>query len=730
MKRRTSHAQIWILACVLGACTPHTDPMEPDTTAPAADLAAADIDARGVEIREPLETPVPDPDAASLAFRLYYRERVARAVLSYNRFMLNGDVTFGTTIGKVGVARQGDDWEIVVGPNDNNHIGVSMWRTWHAYKVFGTRALELTLMRMLEGLVFFEAVSGHPGMTARMVYPGWTLELDQPEGTVLRSRDGGTVQAPVLPDPTLETEILDTLFSGFRGTYRLDPEDILLGYMPVAEIGPYAVTYSFSMLPGYLRVSDCCTSLMRTPAPHAWEGAFWGNHNSRDNFPDLATGYLIAAAILNDDAAGEDLRATAARAWEAGQRIGDLIQTHEGRLMTSDEHNPYDVLVVAGGVRPDGEVEAEDLGSISDCQMAFLARALSSQGLAMPLPELPAPGSLEALFEEFLGGAAECPVPTPVRTCTRLQEAYCGKDWGNIDELELMGKPWLDIVEELEAETPGAARQLIEGFQDDFHEKNIAILGLVFYAQVNGDDALLAAAQQAQAELTGLMRRFAELLYAQTDPARLAERLYEAALFDAQGGQEVSASELGSFARAESQIANIEAVLHMEDTTENPLVTDEEILGIVESRLSASSDTVKQRYLEHYGETPPLRRAGEGYEARGHHPEQEWPWQAVETPRHRQLGGIKFLEAMPLCNTAPHLLDCTWARLGCARPDLDGSGAVDDADRALFEAASATAAVCGPDNLWCEGADLDRTGSVDGTDAAFMDAAQGCSYEP
>ena len=730
MTKRTGITTLCLLVFLWG-CAPGSGGGAPDTGGAPEDLLPGDTDLREAEIREPRETPVADPDAAARAFRLYYRERVERAALSYNRFMLAGDVSFGTTIGKVAVARQGDLWEMVTGPNDNNHIGVSIWRTWNAWKVFRTRTLDLTLLRMFRGLVFFEAVSGHPGMTARMVYPGWTLEIDQPAGLVQRTRGGETVQAPDPGDPALEAEILETLFSGFRGTWRLDPEDNLLSHMPAAEVGPYAVTYSFSMLPDYLRVSDCCTSLMRTPAPQAWEGAYWGNHNSRDNFPDLATGYLVARAVMDDASADADLRAAAADAWEAGQRIGDLIQDHGGRLMTVDEHNPYDTLVVAGGVRPDGEVEAEDLGSLSDCQMVFLARALSSEGLTLPLPELPAPGSLEFLFSDFLGAGA-CPIPTPVRTCTRLQEAYCGKDWGNIDELELMGKPWLEIVEELEAETPGAAKQLIEGFQDDFNEKNIAILALVFYAQVLGDDALLAAAREAQRELTDLMRRFATLLYAQTDPSRLADRLYEAALFDAQGGREIDAAELGTFAPAETQIARIEAMLELEDTPPDPLLTDAEILQRVEDRLSGASGTVQQRYLEHYGETPPLRRTEDGYEARSFHGEEAQPWQPVETPHHRMLGGVHFLEALPLCNTAPQLLDCTWARLGCARPDLDGSGAVDDADRTLFEAARTTSGTgpCDAGNAWCQGADLDRTGAVDETDAAFMEAAAGCRYDP
>ena len=715
-----------ILAFVtLCACSSGEAGKDTGASTDALDVRAeARADTQG-EYKEP----VGDPEAAARAFRLYYRERVERVIISYNRFMLFGDVTFGTTIGKAGVAREGDQWEIAVGPNDNNKIGVSTWNTLHAYRTFRTRLLALSLIRMFEGLVFFEAVSGHPGVTSRMVYPGWTLTVDGTSGAIERWREGEIVEPPNPPDPALESEIMAAFFKDFRATYRMHPEDLLLAYMPVKEVGPYAVTYSFSMLPDYLRVSDCCTSLKRTPAPFPWEGAFWGNHNSRDNFPDLAMGYLAARAVLDDPEADADLRAAAARAWESGQRTGDHIQAHEGRLMTVDEHNPYDTLVVAGGIRPDGETEAEDLGSLSDCQMVFLARALSTEGLSLPLPELPAPGSLEHLLADFL--ADQCPIPEPVRKCAGMGEAYCGKDWSNIGELQFLGKPWLEVVEELEAETPGSAESLIGSFQDDFYEKNIAMLGLVFYATTTGDEALRGAALAAQGELTDLMRYFAELLYAQTQPDRLAERLYEAALFDAKGGREVVLAELNDFARAEYQMGLMEGLPDLEDSSPDPLLTDDEIKAVIDKRLAGASNSARQRYLDHYGDTPPLRRTETGYEARGYHPDQGlWPWQAVENSRHHDLGGIKLFEALPLCETAPNLLDCTWARLGCARPDLNNDREVDETDIGIFTERTATfkSVPCGTANDWCDRADLDHTGAVDDIDTAFMTAAQGCWY--
>ena len=705
------------LACGETSTSPDTDVADVAETdaAPDADLAE----------------PVPDAEAAARAFRLYYRERVERAVIAYNRTMLFGDLGFGLTIGKAGVARDGDQFEVVAGPNDNNPIGVSLFNVWHAWKIFGTRALAMSLLRMFDGLAFMEAISGHPGLTARCAMPGWTRTVDGVDGVIGRLRDGQPVSAPTAIAPELEAELLATFYDGVRYTYREDPSDFLLSYMPANEVGPFAVTYGFSMLPDYLRVSDCCTSLMRTPEGYAWEGAFWSNHNSRDNFPDLGIGLVIAREAARDDGLAEEARAAAERAVAAGQRIGDHVLAHDGRLMTVDEHNPYDSLIVAGAVRPDGETESEDLGSLSDCQMAFLARAVSSEGLTLPLPELPAPGSIEQLLVDALGDKAGCVVPAGIRTCTRLEEAYCGKDWGTLEELELGGKPWLELVEQMEENSPGAAEMLIGGFQDDFYEKNIAMLALVNHARVEGDAELLAATREALGNMTALMRRYAELIYANTAPARYAERVYEAALFDAQGGLTVDPAELGDFARAEAQIARLEALLTMADTEPAPLLSDEEILERVEAHLAGRSDSVKARYRAAYGDQPPLRRAGEGYEARVHHPDDPDPaWRPVERPHHRVVGGVRLLEALPLCDTAPHLLDCAWARWGCERPDLDGSGAVDADDQILFASASEAhaAAGCHAGNGWCGGADLDRTGAVDALDEAFMAAAQGCWY--
>ena len=88
------------------------------------------------------------------------------------------------------------------------------------------------------------------------------------------------------------------------------------------------------------------------------------------------------------------------------------------------------------------------------------------------------------------------------------------------------------------------------------------------------------------------------------------------------------------------------------------------------------------------------------------------------------MGGLELLQALPLCRSAPHLLDCTWAKLGCAHVDANNSGEVSEADRPDF--AAHKEASCSTENDWCAGADLDRTGGVDSLDEVFFNAALGC----
>jgi hypothetical protein len=679
---------------------------------------------------ERLPRPVDDVEAAARAFKLYYRERVERVMVSYNRFMLVGDLTFGTNIGKVGIAKQGTDYEVVPGPNDNNPIGISIWTTWHAYKIFRTRTLELTLVRMFNGLRFFEEVSGHPGVTSRFVFPGWTRIVDGKLGTATRTRGGLPASAPTQYSPELEAEIMEAFYNGIRVTYREDPEDVLFNYMPAVEPQRYSVIYSFSALPAYLRSSDCCASVMRTPAPYQWEGAYWGNHNSRDNFPDLSLGLVTAMEAAKDKSVPDEVREAAEGVVEAANRIGDLIVQNDA-LMTVGEHQPYDQLMNSGAVRPDGEIEGEDLGTLADCQMAYLSRAISSSGLDLPLPEVSTPASpFEELFTDLFGEYVDCEVGGGTTTCTRVEEAFCGWDWSNLEEMTIYDQPWLEMIREMEDENPGTAAMLMGSWQDDYYEITLAATALVNYADLMGNRELGERARTTLAGLAHLMRVFADLIYSHDNPGRLAEQTYRAALFEGWGGLEpVPLEDLGGFTAPENETAYIESWLTMDDTQPAALLTDERIREMVAGELEGSSDTVKKRYADNYGDTPPVRLAGEGYEARGV-PEAEHPWQPAERPHHRIVGGVHLLQALPLCNTAPEILDCTWAALGCRRPDLNADGTVDAADTALFEAArdGNADASCRAKNDWCQGADLDRTGRVDEVDAAFMQAAQGCYY--
>lgn len=693
------------------------------------DVIIGDTINTDVPLPDGIERPVEDPEAAGRAFRLYYRERVERTIIAFNRFMVFGDTTFGINIRKAGISRQGDTFEVIPGPNDNNSIGSSARATWYAYRIFHSRPLALTLVRMFDGLAFIATMTGHDGVTGRNAYPNWTLDLDGDADTVARTRAGTPITPPSPPDPALEAEIMATLFDGVHITYRGEPEDILLNYMPAQEVGPYAVTYGFSMLPPYLRISDCCTSMMQVPQGYTWEGAFWSNHNSRDNFPDLAFGYVAALEAMNDPEADPDVRAAAARAWQAGQMVGDSVQDNGSRIMTVSEFEAYDQLIPSGEVRPDGSTEAEDLGSMSDCQMTFLARALSSDGLALPLPELPKPGAMDNLVSPYLDPWSGCPPEGTTLTCTSLAEAICGKNWSGLNELTIDNKGLLDVVREAEDSSPGSANMVLGGFYGNYDQPVNALLGLCEYARVTGNSALLAEATAAMQQMTDLSRTFADLIYGNISPETQAHKRYLTALIDGQAGLVPSATDLGDFAPAEQQMSRLEGVLDLQDTPAAVLLTDEQIAQQVHDTLSGKSSQVQTRYTNAWGTTPPLRRTAEGYEARIYGPDGPGDWHAVDNPHHLVFGGIELLEALPLCITSPGTLDCTWARLGCARPDLNADGTVDTTDVDLFQQASLlTSANCDDENEWCGGADLDHTGLVDETDTAFMEAAQGCHY--
>ena len=318
--------------------------------------------------RGPADEELPPPpvlegnnSSRALGFQLFYRERLNRHLILLNRFNIAGDAVFAHAIANNRVAKSGNEYEVVVGPNDNNSIGKITYEVAQAFEVFGGHELELTLIRLLEGLVFLEAVSGHPGLTERMALPGWTLTLDGVSDTVTRTRQGVSIIPPVVYSPALETAILDTFFAGTRFTYLEDPLDQYALRYPIARMDDYAVTFVFSGLPTFLRISNCCASYIISQKGE-WQGAYWSNHNSRDNFPDLMMGYLAAIDLLRDPELPSDLWIAAERARVAGERVGARVVGDGNKLMTVSEFKSYDDLVPGGQTRPDGRQETEDLG--------------------------------------------------------------------------------------------------------------------------------------------------------------------------------------------------------------------------------------------------------------------------------------------------------------------------------------------------------------------------------
>lgn len=728
----------WLaMLCWVGCTAPTGSSVaDPDVLSDAADTSTGgdgQADTDTWQDGEGLARPVANVQAAARAFKLYYRERADRAVLAFNRYGLFGDVTAATVINGAAVAREGDAYELVPGPTDNNLIGTSIWGAWHAWRHLRTRALELTLIRMFDGLAFFEAVSGHAGLTAREVYPGWTRVVDGVAGTVVRTRLGQPVQPPSAPSAALEAEIIETFFAGATWTYRENPEEFIFDFIPAWRVGKYSVENAWSPSRDQIIVSHCCSSLMRTPEGYPWAGAYWGNHNSRDNFPDLALGVLAAMAAQDFEGLPAEVRAAAGRAVAAGQRIGDLIQQSGGNLMTVDEHHGYDTLTVSGTIRPHGEPEAQDLGSMSSCPMAYLGKAISTDGLSLPLPELPLPGSLESLITDSPDVKAfdiQCepqPVADGVRQCTSYADAYCGLTWGTFDQLEILDQPWFELIAQLEEAKPGTAEAFLSGFQNDFDDVAEAQVALVAYARITGKAALAADAQAALADLTALMREMADLAWHE-QPDRLVDQRYESAIFDASAGLAVNAEDLGDMAREEERVAALEALVEVAETTPAALLSSEALKAEAEERTKKVWPSVKEKYFAAFADGPPIRvnASGDGYEARDAY---EDIWWEAERPHHIGIGGLKLFQAIPICSTRPDVLDCTWAALGCSAADVDGDRGVDGDDLAAVTAAVGRTG-CAPSatGAWCEGLDADHTGTVDATDLAFVTAAAGCWY--
>jgi len=678
---------------------------------------------------DPVPVPIfePNPAAREDAFKLFYKERSQRVLLSVNRFALAGDAVPANFFGRAAVARSGNAWEVVPGPNDNMPMGMSLFATWKLYQVLGGRDFELSLIRMLEGAVFNEAVSGHPGLTTREALPGWTRTMDGVSDTITRTCFGVATDTPVTYDPGLEQEILDTFYDGVSFTYRENPEEYFFNFMPIHQPGPFAVTYVFDELdhdPPFLRQSDCCSSFMisqRGP----WAGAYWGNHNSRDNFTDIAIGFIAAMEMSLMDCLPSDVLEAARNAVEAARRTGNNIVMNGNRLMTVDEWHDYDTLTVAGWKNPDGEQESQDLGSLNSCAVIYLAHAVSSSGLSAPVPATPLPGSfgppgLMSLLP--LLGLSSDGSPD---TCNSIDEAMCGVTW---DQLARPG-----IWNLMKTLAPDTLFSLIDSTLDDFAEMLIGPAAIAYFARMNGDTALQS---EATANLTHLLRVqeiMAEIVRDDGNPdriARIEEMEYMGAVYARMFQLDSALSHISGFGRGEEHTRYLEDQLSLSDTPYWPLMSDAEIEARVEARLesiSARAPWRVDRYRDRFGYDPPIRRAGDGYEAI----QADGNWGPTENSRHvvLGLGGIDLWFEAALCMESLLTLDCSWARLGCAHVDLDGSGEVDGADISYFDSLWDTwgaDAICTEENAYCDRADLDLSGVLNNDDREYLETAQGC----
>lgn len=668
---------------------------------------------------------VVDPVAAGRAFKLYYRERTERVLIAFERFGTFGDASFGVVNGRADIAHTGDAWEILPGPHDNNLIGTSVQSLWTAYKVFGGRPLELALIRHFQGLAWQESVGGIPGMTAREALPGWTRVIDGGTGTQTHTRDGAPIERPA-PGVDITDEVLATFYADGTWTYREDPNETFFSHMPIADLETYAITMSFPD-PRFLRVSDCCSSFIRVPADRPWAGAFWGNHNSRDNLPDLVLGHLAAQAAAADPSVPDDVRQAAEAAVAAGERVADLVAANGNTVMTVDEFHDDDTLVPSGGIRPHGLSEGQDLGTLQACPDVFLAATIGTGGLTYPPPDMSMSPGIEELLVDTVGASGiSCTIEEP-RTCSGLSDAFCGYTWSTMEEIEIFGQPILQLAANL---GPATAAGMLGSLQNDYDDVVEAMTGVYRHARNVGDKAMEEDAREQAKAMTNTMRHFADVIYLPDDP-RDAEQRYEAAVFDAIVGADVIAEDLGDMSIEEARVANIERLLTLDETQPWPLIDDATIHARVDAALvglgnhpSGRSDVIRDRYLDAYGDVPPIRRAGDGYEART----AGGDWRAVENPHHQRIGDLELWQAMPICLSRPDLLDCAWAARGCKPADLDGDGTVTEADKAALAAIFVDGQTCGEDG--CGGADVDGSGTLDALDTAFEDAAQGCWYTP
>ena len=678
------------------------------------------------------DTTVINPTAKADAFKLFYKERAARTALSINRFAMSGDAVAANTFAYIEIAKEGNEYEVIAGPEGNNQFGYSAFATWKLYKSIGGRNLELTLIRMFEGMVFNEAISGHSGLTTREAFPGWTRVMNGVSDQITRTKWGAPIAGPVTYPPTLEQEIMDEFYDNVTFTYRENPEEFLFNFKAINELGNFAMTYVFDELHDpslpFMRVSDCCSSFM-IPQTGPWQNGYWGNHNSRDNFTDYALGFIAAFEVANDQSVPADLATAAANASAAAHRTGDNIAANDNVLMTVDEWHDYNTQTVAGNMNPDGEVEWQDLGSLASCLTAYLGHAVSTNGLDSPVPEIPLPGAIEtSAIRKFFTDMGMTPPPLPVIQCQSIDEAFIGIGWGDILNLEILGVPWHELADVIAMFVPDLFPGLMGGFMDDLQELVLGAMALTYYAQIAEKEALFDDARQTLSNLVELQKIAARLTYGANKDKGAKEMLYKSATWARMFNIEWPLEDFGAFAIGDSHANQIEDMLGIADTPEWPLLTDQEIYNQVEAKLAATINRAYwrvDRYRDRFDHDPPIRRAGDGYECIG----VDDQWQPTENPRHVSYKEYLLWFEAPLCEMGPGILDCSWAKLGCAPVDFDQSGVVDSADSALFDAAWSQygqGADCSATNDWCDGADLDRNGTLDQEDRDYLEAAQGC----
>ena len=144
--------------------------------------------------------------------------------------------------------------------------------------------------------------------------------------------------------------------------------------------------------------------------------------------------------------------------------------------MTVDEWHDYGTLVPAGQRRPDGETESQDLGSLNSCQMAYLAKAISSEGLRHPVPEIK--------------------LPAAKTTCRSTDDAFLWMCWGDL----------LKVAEWLAGVSPELLGKLTARVRDDVRELMLSAVGLCQYARITRQEDLYAEARNTLWNMIRLVR--------------------------------------------------------------------------------------------------------------------------------------------------------------------------------------------------------------------------------